>query len=86
MHPSFFISKKVQVEAPELEPGGKACNFIKIFNYAKLEIGSRRDLRDFAIFLIHFRFLQGSNPRPIDPKPNALSIRPRRQQGRPENF
>ena len=27
-HPSFFISKKVQVETPELEPGGNAINFI----------------------------------------------------------
>ena len=82
----FFISKKVQVEAPEPEPGGNAWNFIKIFNYGKLKIGLRRDFRDFAIFLIHFRFLQGSNPRPIDSKPNALSIRPRRQQSQPENF
>ena len=49
-HPSFFISKKVQVETPELEPGGNACNFIKILNYGKLEIGSRRDLRDIAVF------------------------------------
>ena len=49
-HPSFFISKKVQVETPELEPGGNASNFIKIFNYGKLEIGLRRDFRDFAIF------------------------------------
>ena len=50
LHPSFFISKKVQVETPELEPGGNACNFIKILNYGKLEIGSRRDLRDIAVF------------------------------------
>ena len=49
-HPSFFISKKVQVETPELELGGNACKFIKILNYGKLEIGLRRDLRDFAIF------------------------------------
>ena len=49
-HPSFFISKKVEVCAPELKPGGNACNFIKILNYGKLEIGSRRDLRDIAVF------------------------------------
>ena len=49
-HPSFFISKKVQVETPELEPGGNACNFIKILKYGKLEIGLRRDLRDFSTF------------------------------------
>ena len=49
-HPSFFISKKVQVETPELEPGGHACNLIKIFNYGQLEIGLRRDFRDFATF------------------------------------
>ena len=80
-HPSFFISKKVQVETPELEPGGNACNFIKIFNYGKLEIGLRRDFRDFAIFLIHFRFFRGSNPGPLDPKVNALTVRPRDQRG-----
>ena len=49
--PLFFISKEVQVETPELEPGGNACNFIKILNFDKLEIGLRRDFRDFAIFL-----------------------------------
>ena len=50
IHPSFFISKKVEVCAPELKPGGNACNFNDIFDYHKLEIGSRRDFRDFAIF------------------------------------
>ena len=76
VHPSFFISKKVQVETPELEPGGNARNFIEIFKFSKLEIGSRRDFRDFCIFLVYFRFSQGSNPGPLDPKANALSIRP----------
>ena len=50
-HPSFFISKKVQVETPKLELGKNACNFINTLNDGKLEIGLRRDFRDFAIFL-----------------------------------
>ena len=85
--PLFFISKKVQVETPELEPGGNACNFTKIMNYCKLEIGLWRDLRDFAIFLIYFRFFQGSNPGPSDPKANALKVRLRGQgEGRQKKF
>ena len=79
-HPSFFISKKVQVETPEVEPGGNACNFIKILNYGKLEIGSRRDLRDFTIFLIFYWFFQGSNLGPLNLKSTALTIVPRRQK------
>ena len=85
-HPSFFISKKVQVETPELELGGNACNFIKILNYGKLEIGLRRDLRDSAIFLIYFRFFWGSNRGPSDPKANAVSIWPQEQRGRGKKF
>ena len=62
-HLSFFISEKVQVEAPELILGGNACNFIEILKYGKLEIGLRRDLRDFAIFL----FMSGfSGDRTLD--------------------
>jgi len=49
--PSFFISKKVQVEWPELDSWGNAQAFIVIFKYGKLEIGLRRDFRDFVIFL-----------------------------------
>ena len=75
-HPSFFISKKVQFEWPELDSGGNAQAFSVIFEYGKLEIGSRRDFRDFAIFVIYFRFSQGLNRGPLDPKANALSIRP----------
>ena len=81
-HPSFFISEKVQVEAPELILGGNACNFIEILKYGKLEIGLRRDLRDFAVFLINFWFFLGSNPGPSDPKANALTVRPREQRER----
>ena len=86
VHPSFFISEKVQVEAPELILGGNACNFIEILKYGKLEIGLRRDLRDFAVFLIFFWFIWGSNPGPSDPKANALSVRPRGQRERKEKF
>ena len=56
VHPSFFISKKVQVEWPEVDSGGNAQAFIVIFENGKLEIGSRRDFRDFAIFLATFGF------------------------------
>ena len=52
IHPSFFISKKVEICAPELKPGGYACNLNNIFDYHKLKIGSRRDFRDFAIFYL----------------------------------
>ena len=47
-HPSFFISKKVQVEWPELDSGGNARKFIEILNYAKLEIVHGGILKIFA--------------------------------------
>ena len=80
-HPSFFISKKVQVEWPELDSGGNACVFNEILKYGKLEIGLRRDIKDFAIFLIYFRFIWDSNSGPLDPKVNVLTIRPWGQRG-----
>ena len=86
LHPSFFFSKKVQVEWPELESGGNAQAFIVILKHGRLEIGLRRDFRDFAIFLIHFRFLQGSNLGPLDPKASALTVWPRGQRGRSQKI
>ena len=81
------ISKKVQVETPELEPGENTCNFIKFLNNGKLEIGLRRDFRDFTIFLILFWFFQGFNRGTLDLKTNALTVRPREQRGRSQkNF
>ena len=57
-HPSFFISKKVQVEWPELDSGGNARKFIEILNYAKLEIVHRGILKIFAILWFTYGFSQ----------------------------
>ena len=50
---------------------------MKISNYGKLKIGLRRDFKDFAIFVIYFRFFLGSNLGPLDPEAKALSVQPR---------
>ena len=84
--PLFFISKKVQVEAPEPEPGGNAWNFIKIFNYRKLKIGLWRDFRDFAIFLIYFRFFWGSISGPLDLNANTVTVWPQGRRGRKQKI
>ena len=58
---------------------GKCRQFYGYFEIWQIKNGSRRDFRDFAIFLIYFRFFQGSNTGPSDPKANALTVRPREQ-------
>ena len=43
-----------------MDSGGNAQAFIVIFENGKLEIGSRRDFRDFAIFLATFSIEPGT--------------------------
>ena len=48
--------------------------FYTDFDSDELEIGSQRDFKDFAIVMIYFLFLEGSNLGYFDPKVNMLSI------------
>ena len=66
--PLFFYSKKVQVEWPELDSGGNAQAFIVIFKYGKLEIGSRRDFRDFCHFCYLLPVFTGIEPGTLGSK------------------
>ena len=87
VHPSFFISEKVQVEAPELILGGNACNFIEILKYGKLEIGLRRDLRDFAGFFNFLLVYLGIKPGTLGSEgQRVISLATRTERGREKNF
>ena len=64
-----------------MDSGGNAQAFIVIFEYGKLEIGLRRDFRDFAIFFILLLVFTGIKPRPLDPESNVLFLWPCGKRG-----